>query len=75
MSEFTIEQYDKAIEALQLGRQQKIDETTDKGCSICGGCCHPDYCRFNPLYAMMICKTIAEQSDALHSSLHYLSEY
>ncbi len=72
---FTIEQYDKAIEALQLARQQHIDDTCDKGCSICGDCCHPDSCRFNPLHAMAICESIAKQSNVLHDTLHTLAGF
>lgn len=75
MSKYTIKQYDEAIKALQLARQQKIDETTGEGCSICGGNCHPDMCGFNPLYAMDICSRIASQSHDLHESLHQLSGF
>jgi len=72
---FTIDQYDQAIKALQEARQQHIDGTTGQGCSVCGGNCHPDQCGFNPLYAMEICSRIANQSEALHESLHQLSGF
>lgn len=71
MIEFTVAQYDKAIEDLQAARNQKIENTWMNGCSICGGCCHPDTCGFNPLYAMAICSDIASISESLHKSLHY----
>lgn len=70
---FSIEQYDQAIEALKCARQQKVEGTEKNGCSVCGGCCHPDTCGHNPLYAMHMCQQITEQSAALHESLHELS--
>lgn len=73
--EVTVEQYDKAIEALQAARQQAIDGTQSEGCSVCGGSCHPDQCSFNPMYAVMLCKAIAQESEALHNSLHYLAGF
>ncbi len=72
---FSLSQYDKAIENLQLARQQLIDGTQGNGCAVCGGCCHPDQCGHNPLYAMEICKQISAQSYDLHQWLHVLSGY
>ena len=73
MNNFTIEQYDEAIEALKSARQQLIDGTTNKGCAVCGGSCDPDYCGHNPLYAMKLCETISKQSDELHDTLHQMA--
>ena len=72
---FTTEQYDQAIEALQNAKQQHIDGTTNQGCSVCGGDCHPDICGFNPLYAMYVCCEISRQSSELHETLHTMSGF
>lgn len=72
---FTVEQYDKAIEALKCARQQLIDGTQGKGCSVCGGTCHPDQCGFNPLYAQYLCNHIGEQSKEMHETLHLMSGF
>jgi len=73
--EITVAHYDKAIEHLQLARQQKIDGTESQGCSVCGGCCHPDQCGHNPMYAVVLCQRMAEESRALHDSLHYIAGF
>ncbi len=66
---FTTEQYNKAIEALQLGRQQL--EPDGKNCTICGDSGHQAFeCGFNPLFAMILCKTIADDAEVLHKKLH-----
>jgi len=73
MNIFTVEQYDQAIEALQSARKQVVDETQHKGCSVCGSSCHPDFCKFNPLYAMKLCGDVSNQAHDLHQTLHELS--
>lgn len=70
---FSVEQYDKAIEALNCAKQQKIDGTEHLGCSVCGGDCHPEHCGHNPLYAMHLCEQVTKQSKVLHESLHEMS--
>lgn len=72
MSLFTVEQYDKAIEALTLAKQQLVEGTQGNGCAVCGGCCHPDQCGWNPLYAQYLVASISEQSGELHETLHSL---
>lgn len=72
---FTVDQYDKAIKALQEARKQIVDGTQDKGCAVCGGNCHPDRCGFNPLYAQYLCNQMSKQSAELHDTLHYLSGF
>lgn len=72
---FTIEQYDSAIEALQLARKQKVENTESIGCFVCGGNCHPDYCGHNPLYAMKICSEVSEKSNQFHGLPHELSGF
>lgn len=71
---FTAEQYDAAIKDLQAAREQLAPD--GNCCSVCGDSGHMAYeCGFNPLVAMHICKQIAEQSDALHETLHHLAGY
>lgn len=72
MSLFTINQYNQAIENLKLARQQLVENTQSKGCSICGGNCHPDQCGRNPLYAMMLCVNIDQMTRNLHDQLHHI---
>lgn len=72
---FTIEQYDRAIRHLQDARQQLIDGTQDQGCNVCGGCCHPDHCGHNPLYAQYLCNTISDQANELHETLHRMAGF
>lgn len=72
---FTLEQYDSAIEALENARNQLLEETQDEGCSVCGGCCHPDQCGSNPLYAQYLCNLISDQSHDLHETLHRMGGY
>lgn len=75
MTQFSTEQYEQAIEALELARSQTIQGKQHEGCSICGDA-HPVYeCGRNPLVAMAICKDIAQHSDRLHDILHYLAGY
>ena len=71
---FTIEQYDRAIEALQDAKTQLAPD--GRGCAICIDGGHQAWeCRFNPLKAMALCVVIAQQSQALHESLHYLAGF
>lgn len=72
---FSVQQYDQAIESLKAARQQHVDGVTGNGCHVCGGNCHPDFCGFNPLYAMHLCNEIKKQSNDLHETLHYLSGF
>ncbi|MFA0809488.1 hypothetical protein [Microbulbifer epialgicus] len=72
---FTVEQYDTAISALQEAKKQLIEGTQDKGCGICGDCCHPDSCGHNPLYAQYLCNLVSDQSKELHNTLHYLGGF
>lgn len=72
---FTVEQYDKAIENLQAAKKQLIDKTQDKGCEVCGGCCHPDQCWHNPLYAQYLCNTLSSQANEMHETLHRMSGF
>lgn len=72
---FTVEQYDQAIEALQAARQQAIDGNYLEGCGVCGDDCNPHQCRHNPLFAMQMCQMLSQQSDQLHSTLHFLAGY
>lgn len=75
MTQFSTEQYEQAIEALELARSQTIQGKQYEGCSICGDE-HPVYeCGRNPLVAMSICADIAQHSNKLHDILHYLSGY
>lgn len=71
----TIEDYDKAIEALQEARKQLFDGTQGEGCGVCGGACWPDHCGHNPMYAVLLCKKIADESVELHNALHYLAGF
>ena len=75
MTLFTVEQYDKAIEALELARKQLIESTQDKGCAICGSSCHPDRCGWNPLYAQYLCNTLSDQSRDMHNTLHRMAGF
>lgn len=71
---FTTHQYDKAIEALQLGRQQL--EPDGRNCMICGDGDHQAWeCHHNPLRAMRLLMVIHQQSHELHDSLHHLCGY
>ena len=75
MSLFTVEQYDKAIEALQAARKQLVDGTQSKGCAVCGGACHPDQCGWNPLYAQHLCNTLSDQAHDMHHTLHRMAGF
>lgn len=71
---FTIEQYDAAIQALQDAKTQLAPDGDP--CHICDGGEHQAWeCRFNPLLAVLICETLAKQSDELHSTLHWLAGF
>jgi hypothetical protein len=71
---FTAEQYDAAIQALQDGKTQLAPDGDP--CHICHGGGHQAWeCGFNPLYAMSLCETLADQSDDLHTTLHYLAGF
>jgi hypothetical protein len=71
---FTAKQYDEAIGRLVEGKQQL--EPDGHCCAICGDSGHAAFeCGFNPLVAMFLCREIAEQSEALHETLHYLAGY
>ena len=71
---FTAEQYDAAIEALQAGKTQLAPDGDN--CHICHGQDHQAFeCGFNPLRAMALCEQIADQSEALHETLHYFAGY
>ena len=69
---FTIEQYDKAIKALEAAKTQ-LDPDGDE-CRCCGDSGHQAWeCGHNPLLAMAICEGIAKASEELHAHLHYLA--
>lgn len=72
---FTVEQYDRAIEALQEAKKQLVEDTQSKGCGVCGGACWPDHCGHNPLYAQYLCNVLRDQASALHDTLHKLSGF
>lgn len=71
---FTPQDYQTAIENLQLGMTQLEPDGND--CAICGDVGHQAMeCGRNPLVAQRICKAVAQQSDALHDTLHALAGY
>lgn len=71
---FTKEQYDNAIENLQLAKQQLEQEAHP--CTVCGDSGHLAYeCGFNPLVAVAMCNSIAKGSEVLHDTLHLLCGY
>lgn len=71
---FTAAQYDEAIQALQDGKQQL--EPDGRHCAICTDGGHQAWeCGFNPLYAMAVCRMLAEHSGILHETLHYLAGF
>lgn len=71
---FTAEQYDAAIQALQDARTQLVPDGDP--CHICHDGGHQAWeCGFNPLYAMALCETLAQQSDDLHQTLHWLAGF
>ena len=71
---FTKEQYERAIQALTDGMTQL--EPNGDNCHIYHDSGHSaDACGFNPLVAVSICKNIAEQSEQLHDTLHYLAGF
>lgn len=75
MGLFTIDQYNKAIDALREAKQQLMDGTQHRGCSICHGDHHPDNCGMNPLFAQHLCTTISEQAKEMHDTLHLMTGY
>jgi hypothetical protein len=71
---FTARQYDIAIEALRLAKQQL--EPDCRPCTVCGDTGHQAFeCGHNPLLAMLICTQIAALSHSLHKQLHYLAGF
>jgi hypothetical protein len=71
---FTAEQYNEAIDNLMRGRQQL--EPDGNCCSICGDSGHMAFeCGHNPLLAMALCRRVAEDSDGLHETLHFLAGF
>lgn len=65
----TTEQYDKAIRALCDASTQL--EPDGKGCACCRGSGHQAFeCGFNPLIAMALCHTMAQDARELHQQLH-----
>ena len=71
---FTVEQYDRAIEALQEGKTQL--EPDGDNCHICGDSGHQAMeCGHNPLVAMDMCRQISAESNQLHDMLHVLAGY
>lgn len=67
---FTAEDYDQAIERLQLGKKQL--EHDGNCCAICGDDCAAFECRFNPLVAMKFCEMIGRDANSIHEDLHRL---
>lgn len=66
---FTTEQYDKALEAIELARTQL--EPNGHSCHICGGSGHQAFeCGRNPLVAMQMCEMIAKRANELHDAVH-----
>lgn len=71
---FTLQDYQTAIENLRLGMTQL--EPDGNECAICGDGGHQAMeCGRNPLVAQQLCKAVAQQSDALHETLHALAGY
>lgn len=71
---FTREQYDQAIELLQLGKEQL--EPDGRYCSICTDSDHMAFeCGFNPLVAMKMCEAIGKVGDEFHEVLHWFAGY
>lgn len=69
---FTIEQYDQAIADLQDAKKQLVAD--GNFCAICTDSGHMAFeCGHNPLVAMVLCHRIAEDSEKLHKTLHYLA--
>lgn len=75
MVNFTIEEYDQAIDALTNARKQLTEDTQHNGCLVCGGDHHPDTCGFNPLYAQHLCNLMSEQCHDLHETMHLMSGF
>ena len=71
--QFTEEQYDQAIENLQLAKRAITDP--GPGCHVCGGDCLPHRCGHNPLYAVWMCNQIVDSSHDLHEKLHFLAGF
>lgn len=69
---FTKRNYEEAIENLKAGMEQL--EPDGRNCTVCGDNGHQAFeCGHNPLFAILMCKQIAEQSENLHQTLHSLS--
>jgi hypothetical protein len=66
---FTTEQYDAAIEALTLAKQQL--EPDGGYCSVCEDSGHQAWeCPHNPLLAVATCVGVAREADKLHTAMH-----
>jgi hypothetical protein len=69
---FTQRQYDEAIASLKEARGQL--EPDGNSCACCGDAGHMAFeCGHNPLVAMALCRRVAQEAEALHETLHYLS--
>lgn len=70
---FTKEQYEQAIKDLQDGLTQL--EPNGHGCHICGDSGHQAWeCGSNPLYAIAVCRAVADRATELHEAMHRLEE-
>lgn len=71
---FTEYQYDQAIEAMQLAKQQL--DPDGHCCAVCGDSGHMAFeCGANPLVAVAMCREMAKGADELHETLHRIAGY
>lgn len=69
---FTKRNYEEAIANLQAAMEQL--EPDGGNCAVCGDGGHQAFeCGHNPLFAVLMCQQIAQQSEALHQTLHSLA--
>lgn len=69
---FSTIQYDTAIQALEEAKKQLKPDGNP--CTVCGDGGHMAFeCGHNPLVAVEICHVIAEKSEQLHETLHWLA--
>lgn len=69
---FTKEQYRNAIKDLVDGLTQL--EPNGHGCHICGDSGHQAWeCGSNPLYAITVCRVVADRATELHEKMHAIT--
>ena len=70
---FTAAQYDAAIEALVLAKEQLVPDA--RCCRICHDTGHMAWeCGHNPLYAMSVCIGLVPDASKAHERLHAIEE-